>query len=339
MQIRIKNKKIGASSPVFIIAEIGTNHNGDFNLARSLIRAAAKTGVDAVKFQIVSPDESYARGSVSYKIFKKAYLSYAALKRLKHEAQKKGLIFFATAGDLTSLDLMIQLKVPAIKISSGCMTHTVLLRKAAKTGLPVIISTGMSYLREVEDAVRELEQNKAKGIAILHCVSQYPAKDENLNLTVISNLRTKFPYPIGYSDHSTSNLASFLAVGLGAKVIEKHFTLDNKMKGPEHCFSADPLMMKDLVFGIRSIEKMLGSGKKAPSKCEEESRSGFRRYVVFAKDLKSGSLLGANDLSIKRIPGKKGLQPKAYYSLIGRRLKKDVIRDTPVIPQLLKRER
>lgn len=330
MQIKVKHKKIGDRNSAFIIAEIGINHNGKASLAVRLVNEAAKAGVDAVKVQVVDPQESYVKMSKSYEIFKHTQLSLNTLKRLKKIAEKKGLVFFATAGDISSLDKIVELKVPLIKISSGGMTNTLLLRKAAKTRLPVIVSTGMSYLTEVKEAVAELEKYGAKHIMLLHCVSQYPAKYNGINLNAIKTLEAAFKYPVGYSDHTEGNLACFAAVSLGAKVIEKHFTLDKSYKGPDHCFSADPKQLKELVKQIRGIEKIMGSHVKRPTREEKKSREKARRFLVFTKKLGKGTLLEADSVGIKRIVKGKGLAPKYYDRIIGKRIISNVRRDQPV---------
>ncbi len=336
MQIKVKNKKIGDNAPVFIIAEIGTNHNGDPAMAKRIIKAAAQAGADAVKIQLVDPDESYAKDSPSYRIFKKVSLPFSALTELKKEADRLNIIFFATAGDLSSLGLIMKLKMPVIKISSGCMTNTPLLRKAAGMRLPIIMSTGMAYLDETKSAVRELERNGAKDIALLHCTSSYPAEYNELNLNAVKTLKDNFKYPIGYSDHTKDNLASAAAVSIGASVIEKHFTLSRKLKGPEHYFSSEPAEFEQLVSSIRSIEKMMGSYSKKPGKNELKARKTFRRYLVFSRTLDKGAVIAANDIGVKRLNNKSGLLPEYYDAIIGRRILNAVVKDEPVLLKALK---
>lgn len=336
MQIKVKNKRIGDGVPVFIIAEIGTNHNGRLDLALRMVREAAKAGVDAVKLQVVDPDESYVKPSPSYKIFKKIRLDISALRNIKRKAEKRGLIFFATPGDMRSLEILVRLKVPLIKISSGCMTNITLLRKIAKTRLPVIMSTGMSYLDEVKKAVSELEAHGAKKIALLHCVSSYPTSPEEANLKGMGMLRSEFRYPIGYSDHTAGNLASFASVALGGKIIEKHFTLDKKLKGPDHHFSADPKDLRQLVDGIRNIEKMIQDNTKTPAKSEKKSRSELRRFLVAARDLKKGTVLKEDYVAIKRLTRGAALSPEYYDKIIGRKIIRDIGKDKPITMGLLK---
>lgn len=336
MQIRIRDKKIGDESPVFIVAEIGTNHNGRPDLAFRLIDEAARAGVDALKLQVVNPEESYVKGTPSYKIFKKIYLDFDVLKDLKKEAERKGLVFFATPGDLSSLNMLLELKVPMIKISSGCMTHLLLTKKAARTGLPIIVSTGMSYLKEIKEAVSGLEKNGAREIILLHCVSLYPAAYKEINLNAIVALRSFFKYPVGYSDHTMGNPASFTAVAMGAKVIEKHFTLDKKLKGTDHALSADPRELKELVDGIRDIEKMMGKPIKKPVTKEKLSRATSRRFLVFAKDLAKNSVLNEKDVGVKRIIRGRGLSPEYYNSVIGKKIVEDVKKDKPIRLSLIK---
>ena len=335
MQIKVANKIIGNKAPVFVIAEIGTNHNGSPLLAKKMIEAAASAGADAVKFQIVNPKESYVKGSDSYAIFQKMNLSLSALKELKREAVKRRLIFFATAGDISSLNLILELGIPLIKISSGCMTNIKLLREAAKTGLPIIMSTGMSYMKEVEQSVRELERNGAKKIVLLHCVSRYPANYGEVNLNGMRAMQEKFKYPIGYSDHTIGSLASSIAVAIGAKVIEKHFTLDKNLKGYEHYFSADPKEFKELVVTFKNIKKMLGSCIKEPGKSEKIFRNKIRRHLVFANNLIKDSVLSEKDIAVKRIKKGKGLSSDRCDSIIGKRIKISVRQDKPIKMNLL----
>ncbi len=260
MQIKVKNKKIGDNAPVFIIAEIGTNHNGDPAMAKRIIKAAAQAGADAVKIQLVDPDESYAKDSPSYRIFKKVSLPFSALTELKKEADRLNIIFFATAGDLSSLGVIMKLKMTVIKISSGCMTNTPLLRKAAGMRLPIIMSTGMAYLDETKSAVRELERNGAKDIALLHCTSSYPAEYNELNLNAVKTLKDNFKYPIGYSDHTKDNLASAAAVSIGASVIEKHFTLYKAMWGSDQSVSMEPADLGKLCRAVKRLKMVRGDG-------------------------------------------------------------------------------
>jgi N-acetylneuraminate synthase/N,N'-diacetyllegionaminate synthase len=336
MQIRIGNKKIGDNAPTFIIAEIGTNHNGKLELAVEMIKEDAKVGVDALKLQVVNPDESYVKGSTSYNIFKRVYLDFNALKKLKYETEKRGMIFFATAGDLSSLNLLLRLKAPLIKISSGCMTNVSLLRKAARTGIPIIISTGMAYMQEVKKAVLELEKNGAKDIALLHCVSQYPAEYEELNLNSIKTLQSQFRYPIGFSDHTKDNLASLVAVSIGAKIIEKHFTHDKRLRGPEHHFSIEPGELKQLVKNIRDVEKIMGSCAKRPTAVEKKSRNGLRRFLVFAGDLAKGAVIREHNITAKRLIKGAGLSPEYYDRVIGKKTVSDVKRNGLVKFSLLR---
>jgi len=336
MRIKVNNKIIGDRSPVFVIAEIGTNHNGKLNLAMKMVDEAAKAGADAVKLQIVNVNESYVSASPSYDIFKKINLRFDALEKLKKASEEKGLVFFATAGDVSSLATIARLRIPIIKISSGCMTNVVLIRKIARTGLPIVMSTGMSYLYEVRETVAELEKHGARKIAILHCVSSYPARHEELNMNAIKVLQHTFKYPVGYSDHAQGNSASLVAVAIGARLIEKHFTLDKRLRGPDHRFSSDPRDLKDLVEGIRDIEKMMGREIKRPSKSEMASRNKLRRFLVFTRDLTNGATITKEDIGIKRFPGKRGLPPKWYDSIIGKRIVKDVGKDEPVRLSLIK---
>jgi sialic acid synthase SpsE len=337
MEIRVRDRLIGGRGRVFIIAELGTNHNGSESLALKMIKEAARCGVDAVKLQLVNADESYVRECRSYDIFKKISLSFDSLKRLKSAAERAGLIFFATAGDISSLKLLLRLKAPLIKISSGCMTNSILLREAALTGLPIIISTGMSYLEEVREAVSELEENGAGEMALLHCVSAYPCRGNEVNLNAIRALRSAFRYPVGYSDHTEGNLAPWAAAAVGAKVLEKHFTVDRRLKGPDQRFSAGPREMKELVDGVRSIEEMLGKDLKRPAGREKDLRNRLRRFLVYAKDLAKGSILCEEDIGIKRLNRGVGMPAGRYSEIVGMRTTRKVKRDQPITPVSVKK--
>jgi len=335
IHIKVGRRIIGPGAPVFIIAEIGTNHNGDAGLALRMIKEAKRAGVDAVKMQIVDAEASYMKGSASYEIFSKMPLPFEELKMLRSEAQKRGLIFFATPGDIPSLEVLLKLRSPAIKISSGSMTNAILLREAGRTGLPVILSTGMAYMDEVKRAVRTLERSGAKEIAVLHCVSNYPPRHDELNLRNIEEMRREFKYPVGYSDHTEGALASYAAVAMGACVIEKHFTLDKRFKGPDHHFSAAPGELRKLVQGIRSIEKMAGCGGKGPTGRELKLRDSIRRSLVFSRDIKKEDILREGDIQAKRLVSGSGVAADRYNEILGAMLKKDVFKDEPVKENLL----
>lgn len=338
-RFRIGKKYIGDNEPCFIIAEAGINHNGSLNIAKKMILAAKRSGADAVKFQtfkakefINDPKETYSYKSQGKTVtesmlgmFKRYELSKKDFGAISSYCKKIGIIFFSTPQNISDLEILLDIGVPAIKVGSDDLTNIPLLESYAKKNLPIIISTGMSYLEEIKDAVKTIKKYNDK-LAILHCISSYPARCEELNLSRISTLKAEFPDAIiGFSDHSAGITASICSVMLGAKIIEKHFTLDKFMRGPDHRFSMDPLELMSLVNGIRAMEKAIGVNEIYPSKNEMRMRKLCRRSLVAAKNIKKGKALEEKDLTTKR-PGT-GIMPKNMPSLIGKKTKKDIKKD------------
>ncbi len=320
--INIAGRTVGAGNPVFVIAEIGINHGGDEALCARMIEAAAKTGADAVKLQTVTPEASYHPDTESYRLFRDAVLTRESMGRLADLAARNGIILFSTPGDPPALDLLRDLDHPAIKISSGLLTNLPLLRMAAQTGKPLILSTGMARLEEVEEAVSLAHEAGATQIAVLQCTSLYPAPADTLNLNAIASLEMRLGVPVGYSDHHDGALACIAAVAAGARLIEKHFTLDPGLAGADHAISLDPADFAGLVNSIRQVEAMLGSADKRPVEAELQLRSGRHRRLVAARDLESGETLEAEDILLMRLPAKSpGLDARAYDDVIGRRVR------------------
>lgn len=329
---KIKNKKIGVNSPVFIIAEIGVNHNGSIKLCKRLISAAKNSGADAVKIQIINPNYSYCKNTLSYKIFKKNILNFEELREIKNYCSKNKIILFATPGDFKSLKIVKKLKFPAIKISSGLLTNYPLLAEASKINLPIIISTGMAYLREIKQAIKVIKKNRNNNYAILKCTSLYPSSSADINLNSIKNLKLSFPKAlIGYSDHTVGNDACLSAVALGAKLIEKHITLNKKLKVPDQKVSADPTQFKSMVKSIRNIEQLLGKQNIFPSKKEIKNRKFYHRSIMSVKKIKKNEILSLENISLKRSNGKVfGLLPKFFFKLIGKKIKKNINEDSAI---------
>jgi N,N'-diacetyllegionaminate synthase len=330
MEIRVKHKTIGDRQPVFIIAEIGTNHNGHLELALEMVERARELGADAVKFQPVAPWASYIEGTEAHSIYSRTWLELEDWKRIKERAERCNLIFFAAPADLPGAEMMKTLQIPLVKISSPSMTNVPLQDAVAAYGVPVMVSTGMSYVGEVEKVVLRLNERGVKEIILLHCVSIYPSPAECLNLKAIQTMMQVFPYPIGYSDHSLGNTACWAAVALGAKVIEKHFTLDKTMEGPDHSLSADYEDFKALVAGIRHVERALGSGVKAPCELEKEKREVYRRCLVANCDVPKDTVIRPEMVGLKRPVGKRGLDTDFYYDVIGKRTVKDLKKDEAI---------
>ena len=338
MKIRIEDKLIGEEEPCFIIAEAGVNHNGSVELAKKLIDAAKDAGADAVKFQtfkaesVVVKDaqkaeyqkETTGEGS-QYEMIKKLELAEEDFRELADYAEKKDIMFLSSPFDKESVDLLYELDVPAFKVGSGEITNFSLLRYIAKKGMPIILSTGMSILGEVEEALDVIRSEGVEDIILLHCVSNYPARIEDVNLRAMGTLKQAFKLPVGFSDHTLGITAPIAAVALGACVIEKHFTLDRNLPGPDHKASLEPDELKEMVKAIREVEKALGNGIKKPTKEEEEVKKVARKSIVAKVDISKDEIITEDMLDVKR-PGT-GIEPKYLKFIIGRKAKEDIKKD------------
>src|SRR3989338_99816 len=329
-EIMIGNKIIGDEHPVFIVAEIGVNHNGDTVLAEKLIRAAKAAGVDAVKFQtfkaedLVAKDTSKDRymkaetGSAEtmYEMFKRLELPKESYPALKSLAESMGLIFFSSPFIENAVDFLFNLGVKVFKIASAEITNLPLLRYIGRKGLPVILSTGMSTMDEVKTAVKILEAGGCKNIILLHATISHPAKKEDLNLRAIGTLKNEFKFSVGYSDYTDDIFVPSLAVASGAVLIEKHFTLDKSMDGPDHCHSMNPKKMSEMVRMIREAEKILGFSEKTCVKAEEDVRLLARRSLIAKKDISKGTRINPSMITAKR-PGT-GIPPLSIDEVLGK---------------------
>jgi len=329
------------TSEVFIIAEAGVNHNGDIHLAHKLVDAAKEAGADAVKFQTfkaenvvskIAEKAEYQKETTNseesqYEMIKKLELSFEDFVKIKDYCDKKGIIFLSTPFDYESVDFLKSL-VPLYKIGSGEITNLPFLEYIAKKGKPIILSTGMSTLGEVEEAVKTIiNVNSSLPLVLLHCVSNYPAKYEDVNLKAMLTLKEAFKLPVGYSDHTLGIEIAIAAIALGAKVIEKHFTLDRDLPGPDHKASLESDELKKMVKAIRNVEKVLGNGIKKPAQSELKVMKVARRSLVVARDIRAGEVVKESDILIKR-PGT-GILPKFKEIIIGMRLTRDVKKDNP----------
>lgn len=277
-KIEIGRKVISASGPVFVIAEAGINHNGDMKLAEKLIREARLSGADAVKFQTYATERRVAKDNPVYGILKKCELSFKDQEKLFQLARSEGILFFSTPFDEDSVDFLVERGAPLLKIASFDIVNLKFLKYAAKKGVPIIVSRGMASEEEVDRAVQIFEES-AVPFVLLHCVSSYPNQEENAHLRVIQSLRERYRCWVGYSDHTLGIRVPVLAVAGGAVAIEKHFTLDRAMEGPDHHLSCNPPMMREMVNQIRETEKILGEGEI--KLCEaERSALIFRRVTV-----------------------------------------------------------
>jgi len=326
-------------SRVFIIAEAGVNHNGSIELALRLVDAARASGADAVKFQTFRAErlatatahkaayqERTTAGTESqFEMLRRLELSEESHKILLKHCRQAGIQFLSSPFDLPSVDFLHSLDVPCFKVPSGEITNHPLLQNVGLTGRPVILSTGMSTLGEVEEAIQVLQTAGTSELTLLHCVTEYPAPFDEVNLRAMQTLRTAFGLPVGYSDHTPGTEIAIAAVSLGAVVIEKHFTLDRSLPGPDHAASLEPSELGQMVAAIRHVEAALGTGIKAPAPCERPNISVARKSVVAARNLPAGHRLAPDDLDIKR-PGS-GLAPKFMGALTGRTLRVAVGRD------------
>tara|TARA_X000000950_G_C13904690_1_gene656314 strand:+ start:1373 stop:2398 length:1026 start_codon:yes stop_codon:yes gene_type:complete len=294
------NKKLNVLSPTFIIAEIGINHEGKLDFARSLVDKSFKAGADAVKFQIVNPDHSYSSNTLSYKIFKNSTLTEKNYRKIIEEFGNKGLIF-ATPGDLDSLLLCEKLNFKLYKVSSGLFTNLPLLNAIKKTKKPIILSTGMAYDQEINNVINMIINKKRNNISVLHAISLYPAPILKTNLNSIKFIEQKYRVISGYSDHCNGWEASKIAVALGAKVIEKHITLDRRRKGFDHKISLNPEEFKKMVNDIRFIEKIKGNFEKKPTYEELQVKKNVERYCVASKKILKGERMNTENIHFKRI--------------------------------------
>lgn len=336
--IKILNRTIGAGKPCFIIAEAGVNHNGKFRLAKKMVDAAKNAGADAVKFQVFSAERvvvgtaekaSYQKRATGkgsqYGMLKKLELTNDEFRKLANHATKKKIIFLGSAFDKESVDFLDELKVPTFKVPSGEITNFPLLKQMARKGKPIILSTGMSTLGEVAEALEVIKGEGANEIILLHCVSNYPAKAEDMNLKAMSTLKHTFGFPVGLSDHTLGITVPIAAAALGAAVVEKHFTLDRKLPGPDHKASLEPGELEEMVDCIREAERALGDGIKRPTKSEEAVKKAVRRSIVARVDIPRGTVIAEDMLDIKR-PGT-GLEPKHLKKILGKRARKDIKTD------------
>ncbi len=342
-QLTIADKQIGDEHPTFIIAEIGVNHNGDMDLARKLIDLAVDAGADAVKFQNFNPQTGTSKFTpkVTYQkendgpegtyqtMLERLKITEEQTKMLAQYAAEKGTIFLSTASDAESLEILKKVDPPAYKLGSPHITNLPLLKDTAKCGKPMIISTGMASYEEIDEAIQVCKEVGNDQIILLHCVSDYPTRFHDVNLNVIASLRERYPtLNIGYSDHTMGIEASTVAVGLGARVLERHFTLDRTMTGPDHKASLVHEELEALVHAARNIEQAMGDGVKRRTLREEEVARTARRSVVAQVDIPAGAVLTKEMLRMKKPEA--GIKPKYYWGLLGRRTVRDIQADAPL---------
>jgi N,N'-diacetyllegionaminate synthase len=314
---------------VFIIAEAGVNHNGNLNLAKELIDVAKEAGADAIKFQtfisekVVSryaPKAEYQNIYTSSKesqldMVKKLELSFDQFRELDKYCKAKEIEFLSTAFDSISIDFLNSLDMKRWKIPSGEITNLPYLIKIAKLHKPVFLSTGMSTMEDIKAALSILKENGAGDITVLHCTTEYPTPFKDVNLNAMNTIMKMFNIPVGYSDHTKGIEVSIAAVALGATIIEKHFTLDRNMEGPDHKASLEPHELKAMISAIRNVEASLGSGVKKPAPSEQKNMTIARKSIVANCKIKKGEVFTENNITVKR-PGN-GISPMKWFEVIG----------------------
>ncbi len=337
--IKFSSRRIGDGEPIFIIAEAGVNHNGDMKIAKQLVDGAVTAGVDAVKFQTFKTENlttkrsdlaDYQKEQVKeyesqFDMIKSLELSYHSFVELKEYCDNRGILFLSTPHTADAVDFLDSL-IPAYKIGSGDLTNHPFLKMIASKGKPIFLSTGMATLQEVREAVQAIQEIDKSELLLLHCLTNYPADIRDSNLRAINTLRTEFSLPVGFSDHTMGLAASIAAVALGACMIEKHFTTDRNLPGPDHKASLEPAKLRELVDSIRNVESALGTGIKEPTEEEIKIRAVARKSIVSVVGIPKGAVITEEMIDIKR-PGQ-GIAPKHFDDMIGKRAAKDILEDS-----------
>ena len=324
---------------VFIIAEAGVNHNGSLVLAKKLVDAAKDAGADCVKFQTFVSKNIVSKNAVKAEyqkqqtepeesqqdMLKKLELSFDEFVELNEYCKSKSIEFMSTAFDFDSIDFLDGLEMGTWKIPSGDITNLPYLIKIAKLNKPVILSTGMSTMVDIRSAIKALKENGATELTVLHCTTEYPTPFEDVNLRAMNTIKEEFGVKVGYSDHTKGIEVPIAAVALGATVIEKHFTLDRNMEGPDHKASLEPNELKAMVDSIRHIELALGNGMKQPAESEKKNMAVARKSIIASKDIKAGDIFTEENLTVKR-PGD-GISPMRWFDIIGKPAPRDFEED------------
>ncbi len=337
--IKFGNRRIGNGAPVFIVAEAGVNHNGKIKIAKQLVDDAVASGVDAVKFQTFKSEmlttkqanlAEYQKDQIKehesqFDMIKQLELSYDSFVELKEYCDKKGILFLSTPHSSDAVDFLDPI-MPAFKIGSGDLTNLPFLRMVASRGKPIFLSTGMANLQEVREAVQAIQEVGKSELLLLHCLTNYPADIRDSNLRAIRTMKSEFNLPVGFSDHTMGIAASIAAVALGACMIEKHFTTNRNLPGPDHKASLEPEQLTELVETIRNTEAALGTGLKEPTEQEIKIREIVRKSIVSVKTIPKGAVITQDMIDIKR-PGL-GIPPKFYNDIIGRKAIKAIQEDS-----------
>lgn len=327
---------------ILIIAEAGVNHNGSLERAKEMALAAKKAGADIVKYQTAVPEQVVSRfaekadyqkqqtGSEESQLemIKKIHFGFEEHRQLKEYCDEIGIRYLSTPFDLDSIDFLATLDMPVWKIPSGEITNLPYLEKVAALKKPLILSTGMSMLSEIEDALAVLEENGCEDVTLLHCNTEYPTPMEDVNLLAMRDLEEQFALPVGFSDHTLGIEADVAAAALGACVIEKHFTLDKTLEGPDHQASLEPDELEAMVRAIRNIEKALGTGEKHVTPSEAKNRPIARKSIVAKRAIKKGEVFTAENLTTKR-PGD-GISPMRWYDVLGKEASRDFAEDEKI---------
>lgn len=330
-------------SKVFIIAEAGVNHNGKVDLAFKLCDAAKEAGVDAIKFQTWKTEKLLTRSSQmadyqienigkamsQFEMIKQLEISYDDFIKIKGYCDSIGLKFLSTPDESDSLEFLLNLGIDIIKVGSGEISNTPYLREIGSKRKDVILSTGMSYLEDVERAYNELINSGAKSVALLHCTTNYPCPMDEVNLNAMLTLRDTFKVRVGYSDHTMGIEVPIAAVALGAEIIEKHFTLDKLMEGPDHKASLDPIELKQMVVAIRNIENALGDGIKKPNPSELKIKTIVQKSIVAKAKIVKGDVFTSDNLTTKR--SDKGISALYWDEFIGKKSNKDYLEDDFIV--------
>jgi N,N'-diacetyllegionaminate synthase len=343
----ILGKEIGPGRPTYCIAEAGVNHNGDVEMALELVRQAKRAGADCIKFQTFkaeavvtskAPKANYQLkvtdpGESQLAMLKRLELDRSAYQKILDACEREGIHFLSTPYYFDDADFLNELGVGGFKIASGQLVETPFLEYVAKLGKPLIVSTGMATFAEVREAVEALRRTSNEQFAVLQCTTNYPTELADANVLCMDSFREELGVIAGFSDHTTTSHAILAAVARGASIIEKHFTLDRKLPGPDHSSSLEPAELRQLMLDVRAVELALGSREKKPTEAEAKNIFGMRRSLVALVALEKGAVLKREHLGFKRPAS--GIPPKHLEQVLGRRLAKPIGADTPLTPDLL----
>lgn len=348
MHITVKGKKIGPGEPCFIIAEAGSNHNGSMELAKRLIDVAAESGADAVKFQRFNTEELVHKNAPKaiyqkettgeeqnqYEMLKALEISEENFLELKTYAEQKGLIFFVSIFDHASIKSADRMDMPIIKIGSGDTNNLPMIRECARTGRVIMISTGMSDMAEIQEAVDTMKEEGNEKLILFQCTSAYPCPNDQVHLRAMKTIADAFPYPVGYSDHTTSLVIPAASVAMGATVYEKHYTLDKNLPGPDHSMSANPEELKLLIQNIREVEAALGSAEKKKHALEQDIIDVARKSMHAKVNIPAGTIVDESHIYSTR-PSKGGIPPNKIHLIIGRKASRDIKQDEQIRGDML----